>query len=118
MAIKHGTLPATSHMKTCDTTIFPMKSAKTGAARQALSALSYRATLPANAEARRRIVSLARSLQMHPLPQAKARAGNWDFVGHGELPIFMIDCRLWLIMVIIQPFVYRGFVYNPMITLW
>lgn len=40
---------------------------------KALSALSYRATLPSNGEARRRIVSLARSLQMHPLPKAKVR---------------------------------------------
>ncbi|CAK9096135.1 1 [Durusdinium trenchii] len=34
-------------------------------------ALSLRATLPANGEARRRIVSLARSVQMDPLPKAK-----------------------------------------------
>eukprot|EP00434_Breviolum_minutum_P030560 symbB.v1.2.027025.t1/scaffold2740.1/size71859/2 len=36
-------------------------------------ALSLRATLPANAEARRRIVSLARSVQMDPLPKAKVK---------------------------------------------
>ena len=34
--------------------------------------MSLRATLPANSEARRRIVSLARSVQMDPLPKAKA----------------------------------------------
>ena len=52
-------------------------------------ALSLRATLPANAEARRRIVSLARSVQMDPLPKAKARRDGSFQRGKTFLCIFL-----------------------------